>query len=455
MRILSLLVISILISVSGYSQELPLLKISKNQRYLVTQDNEPFFWLGGTAWELIHRLNREEIDIYLTDRADKGFTVIQTVILAELDGLNTPNAYGHTPLLNNDPGEINEQYFELVDYVIKKAEQLGLYVGLLPTWGDKFNQKWGVGPEIFSPENAKTFGRLLGKRYQNQTNVIWILGGDRIPEKPIHFEIVQAMAAGIRQADKDHLITYHPMGGQTASKFFKDSWLDFDMFQSGHDRNAKEYNFVWQSRKTSPVKPVINGEPRYENILNQLKTENPWVWLDDNDVRVAAYWSMIAGAAGFTYGCNYIWQMYSKGRFPVLQARTGWKPALALPGATQMTFMRGVFEQLPWQSLRNDQSLILNENPTDNSFIVAAIGENKDFILAYSPTGKKMSIDVQKLNTERIKAYWFNPRSGELSYINDFDTSKPAEFNPWAKGWGSDFLLILTNQTMDLTRFMH
>ncbi|HYX10110.1 MAG TPA: DUF4038 domain-containing protein, partial [Bacteroidales bacterium] len=82
------------LSVLVKAQELPLLKVSDNQKYIVTQNNKPFFWLGGTAWELIHRLNKDEIDLYLTDRAKKGFTVIQTVVLAELDGLNTPNAYG-------------------------------------------------------------------------------------------------------------------------------------------------------------------------------------------------------------------------------------------------------------------------------------------------------------------------------------------------------------------------
>ena len=103
----------------------------------------------------------------------------------------------------------------------------------MPTWGDKFNKKWGIGPEIFNRENAKAFGNLLAIRYQNQTNIIWILGGDRIPENPSHFEIVQSMAEGIRQVDTNHLITYHPMGGQISSRFFKESWMDFDMFQSG------------------------------------------------------------------------------------------------------------------------------------------------------------------------------------------------------------------------------
>lgn len=52
------------------------LKVSKNNRYLVKEDGSPFFYLGDTAWELFHRLNREEADLYLRNRAAKGFNVI-------------------------------------------------------------------------------------------------------------------------------------------------------------------------------------------------------------------------------------------------------------------------------------------------------------------------------------------------------------------------------------------
>ncbi|MDX2429787.1 MAG: DUF4038 domain-containing protein, partial [Bacteroides sp.] len=61
------------------------LKVSENQRYLVTQEGEPFFWLGDTGWEMLHRLDRQEMEHYMRNRAGKGFTVIQTVILSELD----------------------------------------------------------------------------------------------------------------------------------------------------------------------------------------------------------------------------------------------------------------------------------------------------------------------------------------------------------------------------------
>ena len=79
------------------------LRVSENHRFLVTTDGRPFFWLGDTAWELFHRLNREEAAVYLADRAGKGFTVIQAVALAELDGLSTPNASGRGPLHDHDP----------------------------------------------------------------------------------------------------------------------------------------------------------------------------------------------------------------------------------------------------------------------------------------------------------------------------------------------------------------
>src|SRR6187455_945259 len=89
----------IAISISTFAQ----LSVSDNKRYLVTKDGKPFFWLGDTAWELFHRLTREEADKYLKNRADNGFTVIQAVALAELDGLRVPNAYGEIPLEDFDP----------------------------------------------------------------------------------------------------------------------------------------------------------------------------------------------------------------------------------------------------------------------------------------------------------------------------------------------------------------
>jgi Protein of unknown function (DUF4038) len=139
---------------------------SSNGHHLL-RDGKDFFWLGDTGWELFHRLNREQADQYLKTRSRQGFTVIQAVILAEFDGLHTPNAYGDIPLLNDDPATPNENYFKHVDYIINKAAEDGLVIGLLPTWGDKVTKSWGVGPVIFTAENARIYGNWLGKRHMD------------------------------------------------------------------------------------------------------------------------------------------------------------------------------------------------------------------------------------------------------------------------------------------------
>src|SRR5512135_2924148 len=128
------------------SGAVPRLKVGDNHHFLVYQDGRPFFYLGDTAWELFHRLKREEADDYLSNRAADGFTVIQAVALAEFDGLHTPNAYGFRPLVNDDPTrpDVKEgpgnDYWDHVDYVVNRAESLGLFIGFLPTWGDKWNK---------------------------------------------------------------------------------------------------------------------------------------------------------------------------------------------------------------------------------------------------------------------------------------------------------------------------
>jgi len=97
------------------------LKVSENKHFLVFEDGTPFFYLGDTAWELLHRLSKSDAEKYLENRRLKGFTVIQTVVLAELDGLNDPNAEGERPLIDNNPLLPNEKYFQHIDWVIKKA----------------------------------------------------------------------------------------------------------------------------------------------------------------------------------------------------------------------------------------------------------------------------------------------------------------------------------------------
>src|SRR3954468_14763457 len=118
----------------------PRLRVSADGRHLETLDGKPFFMLADTAWELFHRPTDEDVDFYLKTRAKQGFNVIYAVALPEFD-LSVPDAYGNLQLHDNDPAKPNEAWFARMDAIVKKAGDLGLYIGLLPTWGDKWNQK--------------------------------------------------------------------------------------------------------------------------------------------------------------------------------------------------------------------------------------------------------------------------------------------------------------------------
>lgn len=445
----------LLLAVSGLA--VPPLKVSENKRFLVTADGKPFFYLGDTAWELFHRLNREEAERYLKNRADKGFTVIQAVALAELDGLNTPNAYGHRPLLENDPTRpdvkdgANNDYWDHVDYIVKKADALGLYIGFLPTWGDKWNKKWGVGPEVFTVANAERYGEWLGRRYQQQNNLIWILGGDRPVETDTQKEIVRALARGLKAGDGGaHLMTWHPNGGHSSSEWFHaDAWLDFNMRQNGHNAEFNgRYDKTREDYDRTPTKPVLDGEPIYEDhpIAFKAKEQSHSVAAD---VRRPLYWDLFTGAFGHTYGHHSVWQMWQPGRTPVNNPLLPWYEAIDQPGASQMQYARWLLESRPFLTRIPDDTVIIAADPPSAvpgaglKRYVATRDSAGSYALVYVPTGRPFKVRLDAVTGSKVKAWWFNPRNGKATLIGEFPNSGQRQFAPPDVGENLDWVLVL------------
>ena len=421
---------------------LPQLKISDNHRFLVTADGQPFFWLGDTAWELFHRLNREEADRYLKHRAAQGFTIIQAVVLAELDGLNTPNAYGHTPLKANDPTQPNEDYFQHVDWIVTKANSLGLYVGLLPTWGNYWHSK----NVIFTTENAEAYGRWLGKRYQ-AAGVVWILGGDRVVENDQHRQVLDAMARGLAAGDGGfHLKTFHPRGGRSSSEpFHQADWLDFNMLQSGHSAESTNYLAIEQDYARTPVKPCLDGEPAYEYPPDAMPAKRPVGALQ---VRRNAYWAVFAGAHGHTYGTHSIWQMYAPPRRPLWDVTIPWDESLDLPGAIQLPHLKALVLSRPYLTRLPDQELVI-EGQNDGLGRIQATRDGTQgrndatYLMAYFPDPRRVVIRTEAIAGLELHAWWFNPRTGQVTGLGTLRNEKRMAFTPPTTGPGEDWVLVL------------
>lgn len=438
------------------ASSLPRLKVSDNRRFLVTTDGRPFFWLGDTAWELFHRLNREEAELYLKTRAAQGFTVIQAVALAELDGLNTPNPYGHRPLVEHDPtrpevrdGPDND-YWNHVDWIVQRANALGLYVGFLPTWGDKWNKKWGVGPEIFTPQNAEVYGEWLGRRYKD-AGLIWILGGDRPVENDTHREIIRAMARGLRRGDGGaHLITFHPMGGQGSAHYFHDEeWLDFNMRQNGHGTEfTGRYDQTRKDYDRTPAKPVLDGEPIYEDhpvSFDPAKLGHSIA----ADVRRPLYWDLFTGAFGHTYGHHSVWQMWAPGRDPVNHPLMPWSQAIHQPGAAQMQHAKRLLLSRPFLTRIPDDSVIVSDRvPTSvpgagRYRFVATRDTDGTYAMVYAPVGRSFKVRMDVIRGAKVRAWWFNPRDGTARPAGTFSNTGQREFIPPDPGETLDWVLVL------------
>ena len=420
------------------------LQVTKDGHYLQYNDGTPFFWLGDTGWELFHRLKKEEIEKYLENRKQKGFNVIQSVILAEFDGLKKPNQYGDVPLIGLDPTKPNEKYFELVDWTVKEAMKKNMFMGLLPTWGDKVIKMWGQGPIIFTESNAYIYGKWLGIRYKDFPNIIWILGGDRPPvnDSSDKKNIWRSMAKGILEGtNKKAIVTYHPSGESSSTKFWpNESWLNIQMLQSGH---AKKDNPVWEwikrDREVVPVKPVLDGEPNYEDHPINWDKKNGY--FRDYDVRRQTYRSVFSGACGVTYGNQAMWQFYSEREEPVAFPERTWIETLDRPGAFQVGYLKKLIESRSVIDRIPDQSIIVGGQGEKMEYATAFRG--KKYCMIYFPTSKSLTLNLSFLPANRIRVWWFDPKSGEAAEPMTFQKLSTMSFTPPSAQNQTDWVLII------------
>ncbi len=424
------------------------LKVSADGRHLVYEDGALFFYLADTAWELFHKLTMEEAEAYLTDRAQKGFTVVQAVALAEKDGLRRSNAYGRSPMKINDSGIYDPElmdtdgeysYWDHVDAIVKKAGELGLFIAMLPTWGDKYVGMSGDGPHIFTKEKAYIYGEWLGRRYRAAGNIIWVMGGDRVFSTRQQMEALDAMARGLKAGDGGrYLMTMHPAGGQHSADCAHDEeWLDFNMIQSGHTRSRFNYQMIKKDYKRLPFKPVLDGEPNYEDHPESFSIANGY--MDDTDARQSAYWSVLSGACGHTYGHHSIWNFvtlpdkdFRRGHFAM-----NWQAALNRPGSGQMKHLRKLVESVAFGEGVPAAGMV-SGNMEGMNFVPVLKGGK--WLIAYSAQGLMFELDLGG-EWQGAKACWFNPRTGEWGEEREVCGGRIEAFTPPTAGRGNDWAL--------------
>lgn len=466
------------------------LKISADGRYFVKSDGTPFSWLADTAWTIPQRMKWDDVEYYMEKRKSQGFTVLQIVALDPERDVEMRSPSGEKALIDDRLDTPNESYFAYLDWVIRKAEEYGFYVLLLPVWGQLVvgdNWMGETFPKTVTEDNAWEYGRWIGARYREKNNILWCLGGDR---QPIHKgtdyrnvwrKMAEGLAKGVTGKDvrynepdavwDEMLLTYHACHEQETGECStlsywdeEEKWIRFVMIQSGHGLLPKNYEIVSREYNRKPVRPVWDGEPAYEMMPTSWPV--PESFHDTWMVRRRAYWSLFAGAFGFTYGHASVWCTISEKELDQLAVYT-WCQALDSEGAEQMKYVRAVLDDLqimrciPAQELLEDRSgqecvRKKDEDPEEelSRHIQACADPDGKFFCAYLAGGGSIDLDAEavkrflKIKDEVIWLWWFDPRNGKYDKEGE---PEPCEIKLQGKtlplrapetGDGKDWILI-------------
>ncbi|MDE5856534.1 MAG: glycoside hydrolase family 140 protein [Anaeroplasmataceae bacterium] len=416
------------------------LEVKGNYLYM---NNAPFFWLGDTAWLLFEKLSVEEAKLYLDNRKRLGFNVIQCVLLHTYkDGFSCA---GKSPL--------RKSYWEEVQKIVEYAQKLGLIMGVLPAWGAM------VKSNIINEENMNQYTEFLNELFHPFENIVWILGGDIRGDE--YFSFYDRFGKRLKELDSSRLITFHPFGRTGSYQWFKDStWIDFHMFQSGHRRYDQVNLNAWDDKsnqddvfgednykyvrknKSLTSKPCLDGEPSYEGILQGLHDSTQPYW-QDYDVRRYAYWSVLEGACGFTYGNNAIMQFHRKGEEGSYGVREDWLEALDMPGGKQMQHLKKLMLSLDFTNGFACSDMVINPKPFYEHISVFA---GKDFILCYDFLGREFSLNLKEYKKKKFTCFWINPEDGMQYSFGKIEGKEIITVKPKKRENSNDWVLLLVEE---------
>lgn len=406
------------------------LKASADGRYLVDQNNEPFFYHGDTAWCAVKKLTLEEFEQYLDSRQAEGFNAVHLHTFTKEQG-PVENRAGHGPF--NPPDDIskpNEAYWQHFDAMLQAVEKRGLLAVVPPIWirpGGADTQGWRTQ---LQESLAQGYGRWIGRRYAKHKNILWVLVGDANPIEKSW--AIDELGRGLKAMAPHHLITAHNRSDFASAAFFDAApWLDVNMaytYAETYGHVLGEWNRVGKKR------PIILGESGYEQEDNDKRGGAP------HRIRRQAYEAILSGAlGGHAYGHKHLWSM-----------RPEWRSAMYDPGSKQMKHVKHLFASRPWYKLIPDQNHDLVTAGFGDfgkvDFVCAARSDDRSLALAYFPTNRTISVDLGRLGGDVI-AKWFDPTDGSEKNVegSPFPKGAKREFTPPLKNAAgeSDWVLLM------------
>jgi hypothetical protein len=237
-----------------------------------------------------------------------------------------------------------------------------------------------------------------------------------------------------------------------------------NMLQSSHFLDPTEFlratglGFGWVStdnyepvRKeydSQPTRPIVDGEPQYDDIPRNLDDKVASGRWDQVDVRNSAYHSVFAGAAGHDYTNANTAGFYDPAKkgaeCPKPFCVIPWKQAIDSLGAWQVGYVKALMLSRPYFTRIPDQSIIVGETGQGSAHISGTRDRTGSYMMVYLAEGQPVTVDMIKLSGSSANAWWFDPRTGKATKIEgSFPTNHEQRFWPPSIGRGNDWVLVL------------
>jgi uncharacterized protein DUF4038/collagenase-like protein with putative collagen-binding domain len=425
-------------------------KASANGRYLVDQNNVPFYLVGDTAHSLMGTLTLTDVATYFTNRQNNHFNSVAIYApcasyianchsdASTVDGI-VPFTSGNSPS-TFDLSTPNPAYFSRVDAIVSLAASNGLIVLLDPIETGDFL----VTLQNNGTTKAFNYGVYIGTRYKNSPNIIWQHGEDfQSWQTTSDSQLVAQVMAGIASVAPNQL--------QTAELSYSTSYTNEDTTLAPYVTYdmaytyAETYDMVLKGYNSTPVIPMHLGEANYEGANNTGALPGP---AGNSVLRQQEYWTLTSGGIGGQYYGNKIVHHFD----------TGWQNNLNTSGVTQLNYLQNLISNLNWWQLVPDQNHTVvtagygtynggNMNLTTANYATTSWISDGSLVLAYAPVSTTLTVALNKLSGP-VSAQWYDPANGTFQTVTGSPFANTGTHNFVTPGnnsdGNSDWVLVLT-----------
>jgi hypothetical protein len=442
---------------------------SADKHYLIDRNGAPFPILGRTSWFVVS-LPKTDYRIYIDDTVYRGYNAIEFhVINHDPRGAHPPfDGNGDAPFLKqlngaSWNGELtygsihadapdlttpNESYWSFVDGLLAYCERKGILVFMFPAYVGYAGGGQGWMKELVANGPAKTqsYGAWIATRYRNQTNIVWMMGGDMgTGGNPFNTEqtnVEHALLAGLKSVSGQQSASF---SAEWTSESIATDQMTFGGSMTLNGAYSWSGDVNTQGRRAYGQRPAFLLEEPYDeegpdgNGVNASATQ---------PVRRFQWWGWLSTIGGYISGNGYVWP------FPL-----EWRSHLDTPGTRDMARLNDFIKSLSWfklapSGLGGMRTLITsgNSSTASSSYIAAAAAADGTLLVAYNPPKRTgaFSVDMGAMSGP-ARARWFDPTTATYRDAGSgLANSGSRSFTPPGKNGGgeNDWVLVLDHGTL-------